>query len=157
MTDTVKTYSRLLRYIKPYRLRLIVGLISGLISGVSVFGVLGLLPNLLGSLSGKEGSSGSDSEPDEDELLELGWDQEAAEEEWLESEEYEKAEANRKRLKAQSDIRKLATLGRFLVAHEGPVPEGAAADQQEGKGAVFDPALATLDAETSYSMDTNEK
>ena len=64
---------------------------------------------------------------------------------------------NRKRLKAQSDIRKLATLGRFLVAHEGPVPEGAAADQQEGKGAVFDPALATLDAETSYSMDTNEK
>ena len=110
-----------------------------------------------GSLSGKEGSSGSDSEPDEDELLELGWDQEAAEEEWLESEEYEKAEANRKRLKAQSDIRKLATLGRFLVAHEGPVPEGAAADQQEGKGAVFDPALATLDAETSYSMDTNEK
>ena len=54
MTDTVKTYSRLLRYIKPYRLRLIVGLISGLISGVSVFGVLGLLPNLLGSLSGKE-------------------------------------------------------------------------------------------------------
>ena len=57
------TYWRLLKYTKPYKFRLIVGILSGFLIGGSLFGSFMMLPSLF---SGVEFASGSDAGFDKD-------------------------------------------------------------------------------------------
>ncbi|MBR4076081.1 MAG: hypothetical protein IKK25_04375, partial [Lentisphaeria bacterium] len=47
VSGTVATYRKLIPFIKPYRFKLALGIICGLIVGGSLFGSLMLLPNML--------------------------------------------------------------------------------------------------------------
>ena len=51
---TLETYRRLLVYVRPYRTRLVVGIVAGFFAGGSIFGVLRSLP---ASLAGFEGGA----------------------------------------------------------------------------------------------------
>ena len=57
------TYWRLLKYTKPYKFRLIVGILSGFLIGGSLFGSFMMLPSLF---SGVDFASGSDAGFDKD-------------------------------------------------------------------------------------------
>jgi subfamily B ATP-binding cassette protein MsbA len=48
-TSTLAAYRRLMRYAKPYTLRIAVGVVAGVFCGGTVFGLLNALPQVLGS------------------------------------------------------------------------------------------------------------
>ena len=57
-TNTLAIYKRLLPFMRPYRMRLIVGLVCGILQGAATFGILVALYWGLGLLSGEEVLSG---------------------------------------------------------------------------------------------------
>ena len=54
MTHSLKIYSRLITYAKPYKMRLAIGILAGLLSGSSIFGILHLSPGLIRPFEAKE-------------------------------------------------------------------------------------------------------
>ena len=46
--STLSTYKRLVTYVKPHRKRLIVGILAGMLAGGSIFGILTVIPSVIG-------------------------------------------------------------------------------------------------------------
>ena len=56
----VQTYWRLLKYARPYKVRLIIGILSGLLIGGSLFGSFMMLPSLFSGIEPQAAASSSE-------------------------------------------------------------------------------------------------
>jgi subfamily B ATP-binding cassette protein MsbA len=68
--NTLSTYGRLVSYVKPYRGRLIAGILAGVLAGGSIFGILTVIPNIIGPFTGGDKVAASETQGEEKNDLE---------------------------------------------------------------------------------------